>query len=705
MHMIALASHGNPAFALSILARLPLSQVKGLDPLILPFVADTRLSPVPLGAENELPEQQRWLLQLLSTARTTPRRLLETFAAHAADSMEALEHAGIVGTAETGRHLVTIVDPRVRSTLYWAMSPDQRRLLHQQMAEHAESGFPVESLWHRSFLPDAAIFAGGLMTAACELAEAWRPMDAMEYAERALGLGAPQSTEFAPLGTRLSLWLMASGEFAAALRYAELSAGRRLEPGPRIDLALATDTAAMLTRLRATVDSLEETVRTEGTAAPDNAVRALTLKAFFHLEMWDSAGAEEALDQARKLLPLTHEVNRELHHNMTQALNSFNRHGQVVAPTVEITEVTEGFVPAQLNLLVRARALSHAEQYAEAGHLLDVVLDNEAALPPLWRQVAHSFAMENEILAGNHSRAVIRFNALAPLLDSHQLQSPTQILLRLWHLHATGDATGAADFLQEHRSGNQFSGISSMSARASAHAGQFALMRGDIEAAVSHLSLALRSPSVAGIPHLLRATGDGIEALVLHGNHGAATRLLARYKAQVEERPTRWLRLSLATASAVAGDPNRADANFTLALALWTKTDGQLALGRIRLAHAQSLLRAGRTPEAVEKLKKAGIEFTAAGSAGWAARCAALLEGIAAPATPEAKPAFQQLLLTLPSDERIVVQRVLDGQRNKDIAAEVHVSLRTVEMRLTSVYRKFGARSRSHLAALLTSNS
>ncbi len=705
LHMIALGSHGNPAFALSVLDRLPVSQVKGLDPLILPFVGGSSPDSGPVTAGGQLPEQQRWLLQLLSTARTTPRRLLESLVVDAADALEALEHAGLVGASESGYHLVTILDARIRSASYWAMTPDQRRLLHQQLAEHAEPDFPQAALWHCSFLAGASALASKMMRVACDLAKERRPIDAVEYAERALVLGAPQSPDFAPLGARLSLWLMASGELAAALRYGELSSGHRMDAGSRIDLALATDSSAMLTRLRTTTNVLEEAVRTGGAQAPDNAVRALTLKAMLHLELWESVDAGRLLGAAQELLSSTDEVQGELHRALGLVLDTLNRRETRIEGHTGISATRHPGLPRELILMARARALSHAERYLEAGHLLDLVLDGEAELPAMWRQAAHSFAMENEILAGNHARAMDRFEALAPSVDSHQLQPPTQILLKLWHLHASGDVSGAAEFIDGLRSGKQFAAIDSVSARAAAHAGSFALMRGDIEAAGSHLGLALRSTASSEAPHLLRATGDAIEALVLQGHQRAAARVLDRYEAQVEELPTRWLRLSLAKARAVAGDPNRADANFGLARAQWAQVDGHFELGRIMLSHAQALLRVARIPDATEQFKRAAAAFTSAGAIGWANRCAELMASTASPDYQVEPPATRQLMETLTVDERIVVQRVLDGQRNKDIAREVHVSLRTVELRLTSVYRKFGARSRSHLAALLTSTT
>lgn len=158
-------------------------------------------------------------------------------------------------------------------------------------------------------------------------------------------------------------------------------------------------------------------------------------------------------------------------------------------------------------------------------------------------------------------------------------------------------------------------------------------MRGDIEAAVSHLGLALRSTASSEAPHLLRATGDAIEALVLQGHQRAAARVLDRYEAQVEELPTRWLRLSLAKARAVAGDPNRADANFGLARAQWAQVDGHFELGRIMLSHAQALLRVARIPDATEQFKRAAAAFTSAGAIGWANRCAELMASTASRTT------------------------------------------------------------------------
>lgn len=704
LHMIALTSHGNPACALSILRRLPSSQVRGVDPLILPFVTGPVPDPDTAARYNALTEQQRWLLQLLSAVRTTPRRLIEDINVHLPDVLESLEHAGLVGASHSGYHLIKILDSRIRSTTYWAMTPDQRRLVHQQLAEYAENNFPQTAVWHRSFLADTHSYAEDLLIIACELAKTRRPIDALEHAERGLVLGAGHSPRFSQLGTTLAFELMSAGEFAAALRYGKLSSGCRMDAGSTLDLAMVQSCTSMVTRYHAAVGPLKDAVRAHAQDAPDKAVMALTFTALLLIEMWAPAEAEDLLAQAQGLLPRASAESRELHHEVLLANEAFNGRGSRIRSLPENHVPQNADYPGGIKSLVRARTLSHLGQYGEARHLLNQVLSNVAIVSSMWHIIALSFAVENEIRAGNPEQAMTAFDALMPSLEQHHLQMPSMVLMRLWRFHATGDVAGASRFVAQSRSEIPFSSVPALPSRAAAYAGSFALMRGDIDYAVSQLQFAVRRPEVAHVPHLLRVSGDLIEALVQQGNRSTAAKVLADYEAQIGPRSNRWLRLSVGRARAVLGDPNRADANFEPVTRQWAPADGNFELGRIKLAHALQLLRTERTTDAVEKLNDAAAEFNAAGAAGWAQRCRGLVARSGTESPVLTKRSEHRMLETLTSDERIIVERVLRGKRNKDIAEEVHVSLRTVEVRLTSVYRKFGARSRSHLAAMLTSS-
>lgn len=76
------------------------------------------------------------------------------------------------------------------------------------------------------------------------------------------------------------------------------------------------------------------------------------------------------------------------------------------------------------------------------------------------------------------------------------------------------------------------------------------------------------------------------------------------------------------------------------------------------------------------------------GAATWRAHAAAELERVA--------PGRERAELT--PQERRVAELVAAGLRNREIAAELIVSVATVEARLTRIYRKLGVRNRTELA-------
>jgi FixJ family two-component response regulator len=63
---------------------------------------------------------------------------------------------------------------------------------------------------------------------------------------------------------------------------------------------------------------------------------------------------------------------------------------------------------------------------------------------------------------------------------------------------------------------------------------------------------------------------------------------------------------------------------------------------------------------------------------------------------------IQARLATLTPDERETLRLILDGSMNKNIAAALDVSRRTVQYRISSLLEKMGVRSRSQLISLVT---
>ena len=98
-----------------------------------------------------------------------------------------------------------------------------------------------------------------------------------------------------------------------------------------------------------------------------------------------------------------------------------------------------------------------------------------------------------------------------------------------------------------------------------------------------------------------------------------------------------------------------------------------------------------------EALGEAAAVFELIGSDGWAAQARAELARVGGRRPNDAS--------ALTPAERHVVALAARGQPNKQIAAELHLSVYTVESHLAHVYRKLGVSSRSQLAALVATTA
>ena len=121
----------------------------------------------------------------------------------------------------------------------------------------------------------------------------------------------------------------------------------------------------------------------------------------------------------------------------------------------------------------------------------------------------------------------------------------------------------------------------------------------------------------------------------------------------------------------------------------------------LRFDAARSLLSLGRAQRRVRKwgvardsLERAVAAFDALGSTGWAEHARSELARVGA-----RRPSPSGELT--PTEQR-VVELAADGSSNKEIAAALFISVRTVEAHLTHAYAKLGVRSRNQLAGLVS---
>jgi DNA-binding NarL/FixJ family response regulator len=114
---------------------------------------------------------------------------------------------------------------------------------------------------------------------------------------------------------------------------------------------------------------------------------------------------------------------------------------------------------------------------------------------------------------------------------------------------------------------------------------------------------------------------------------------------------------------------------------------------RTLLALGSTLRRARRRRAAREVLQQARAAFAELGAALWEEQAGAELARVGGRiAVPgELTPA-----------ERRTAELVAQGRSNKEVAAELVVTVRTVESNLTRAYRKLGVRSRTELVRRLS---
>ena len=230
--------------------------------------------------------------------------------------------------------------------------------------------------------------------------------------------------------------------------------------------------------------------------------------------------------------------------------------------------------------------------------------------------------------------------------------------------------------------------------------------------ALGHLELSLRdpdaalarlAPSVAFVrreaiaePGAIPFVVDQIEALTELGRRDDAVELLDWYEgnAQRLERASALAncRRCRGLLAAHAGELDVALAACSEALAWHVRVDVPLDRGRTLLALGAVQRRAKRRREARATLEEALVVFEGIGAALWAERARAELKRISGrAATPGA--------LT-PAEGRVCAL-VAEGKTNKEVAAALFLSDRTVEGHLAHIFGKLGIRHRTELARAL----
>ena len=245
----------------------------------------------------------------------------------------------------------------------------------------------------------------------------------------------------------------------------------------------------------------------------------------------------------------------------------------------------------------------------------------------------------------------------------------------------------------------QEAGAVAQVAQLTATLGFLELSLGDPAAAHERLGPLSELTVAVGVaePGVVRFMPNEIEALIGLGELEGAERLLSL----LEQRAGALDRISMRAAAArdralleaTRGELDAAGIAVQEALAQHARLREPFELGRTLLAQGSIERRALRRAAARTALTRALEVFDQLGAALWSDLAAAELARI-----PGRPPASGELSET----ERRVAALAAEGLANKEIAARLFVTPRTVEAHLSKVYLKLGVRSRVQLATRIS---
>ena len=224
--------------------------------------------------------------------------------------------------------------------------------------------------------------------------------------------------------------------------------------------------------------------------------------------------------------------------------------------------------------------------------------------------------------------------------------------------------------------------------------GNLAAAAGDWDRALRHFAAMADRLDAMGYAHPGARPGlpRAIEAAAMVGDRDLCGRLTERLREQA-----RALRVPLVDAHLTAahgqlalldGDRDRAVDCLDAAVASYGQRGYRFDAARTGLALARACLRSGRRTRARASAQAARAIFADVAAPGWLASRRAARRAGASGAEDSLTRAESQLSALVAS-----------GRSNREIAAELFVSVSTVEAHLTRIYRKLGLRRRTELTA------
>jgi DNA-binding CsgD family transcriptional regulator len=689
------ATGGNPLALLEIPAGLREGQRLGAEALDDPLRGGAAVERA-FGARVEaLSPPARHALLVAALSDTAGLAAILQAAGQDAGGLDEAEAAGLIiieGERLRFRH------PLVRSAVHSGASGGDRRAVHAALADALETVDGDRAVWHR-----ALATVGHDEQVAAELArvaEGARRRGGAEAQARLLERAARLTRHSERRAERLlqaglAAYHAGRADYAAALldEALELASDSLLRAdvvNGRMDVARARGEIANW--LGACRDEADRVAARD----PRRASRLLTQVWDYAAEHYDISGGRELVD---RIVGLSGQPDDDLHVVKARAWQSMLEN-----------DVAEAGAAARRGVELGAdQSTEDAIEFGEVFTYLGDCDAGRALLAPLIER----FRADGSLL--DLAKALMflgnveyRSGRLAPAdaAASEAVALIAEAGLPYWECGTFADLAVIEAMLGRHADCEQHAQRSlDLAPRVGAHCqtsyawyalGLSALTTGRVERAIEAFEHSRES--FRGVPPVTCSMeADLIDAYLRAGRVDDARGLLRAYACEATRSGHELALMVVARCRAVLASDGDAEAAFEAALRLCDGSQWPLERARCHLAYGERLRRGGQRVSARRELRRALDAFERIGAAGFAER--ARNELGASGETARARRGDEPEQLT--AQERQIALLVARGATNREAAASVFLSPKTVERHLSNAYRKLGVRSRSELARRL----
>jgi DNA-binding NarL/FixJ family response regulator len=635
------------------------------------------------------PDMRRALLAVALSGGLTREEL-----AAVADPL-AIEDAEAIGVLIADGTRVRAVHPLLAAAASGRSSARERRELHRLLSEAVSDA--VLRARHRALAasaPDARL-AGELSAAAAQAAARAAVQDAAELAGHALRLTDASDSRYDGRLLALARYLIEAGEqpratelltgrigtlragparAAAHLLLGEVadiaaeaehltlaSADSATDPGLRAQALARRAINQVIQRVARITDAEQmagEALATAGSAGPDDERQALVALAWARIMRGRSI--DDLLERSTAVSPLAsslYDRSVERPAGVRFAFRGESASAREVFRGLLASADERGEVRSAMVCLAQLCEVELRAGHADAAVRVLDELDQWTALEPM----ASGFrARVDASLAALHGEPE-RATTLAETV-----------------LQASESATPEWDRLEARRA-----------------AGLAALLQREPKRAVSSLYAVWEHTEREGVedPGAFPVAGDLVEALTEAGRFEAARAVIRRLSdlATAQEHPWGLATVTRSTAvvTLAAGHDGAAADDLARAVAAYRALGLDFDAARTLLVLGRAQRRHKKRAAARQTLGQSRSAFEQLGCPGWVRAAAAELDRISGRRTATAG--------SLTPGEQRVAELAASGLSNKEIAAQLYLSVSTVETHLSQVYAKLGVRSRAQL--------